>query len=248
MNTWFKTAFALIVLLAILWGCSNTTSNDVPPPEKVILVPKTAEDDSLERGIDAVDGKDAIYLEWYSQENRRLAGYVIYRSEKANQDFGEIGRVEKYYGIIDTTFIDDSVKVGVPYRYYYYVRAYDDLGQFGPPSDTVNYSLVGRPILSPVRPIPSERQPTFVWDFSYIPHEFIFRLQIKKGENYHYLTKPFRQIVEYEPHQEWQLTDLGYNSPLDTGTSYRWRIDVVGSESSQGAESAWAEFRVGSGK
>ncbi len=241
----------IVVLLGLflLEGCTNSTSNDVPPPEKVQLVSKTAEDDSLERGIDALDGKNAIYLEWYSQENRHLAGYVIYRSEKGTQDFGEIGRVEKYYGIIDTTFIDDSVQVGAQQRYYYYVRAFDELGQFGPPSDTVNYSLVGMPLLSyPVNVTVTETQPRFIWDFSYIPHEFIFRLQIKKGENYYYLTKPFRQIVEYEPHQEWQLTDLGYNSPLTTGMSYRWRIDVVGSEDSQGAESAWAEFRVGTGK
>ena len=230
--------FFYIFILFVL-TCSEE-DNTPPPPASVKLVEKTAEDSPVEHGIDAISEKDAIFLEWYANKEKNLAGYVIYRSKGVDENFEEIARITKRYNLIDTTFIDESVDIQI--RYYYFVRAFDDFVQFSSPSDTVSYKLVEKPILSyPVGRIGANYTPSFIWDFdaNFVPNQFVIRVMKKEDKNYVYYFTKLLNIIDgnsgYTPHQEWNFNTLKFPMQLTTGT-YLWRIDPVGSEINQGGE------------
>jgi hypothetical protein len=151
---------------------------------------------------------------------------------------------------IDTSFIDKTVSLNQ--RYYYFIRAFDDLEQYGEPSDTMRYELIDVPILSyPIYNIGNITSPTFRWSFtnSFDPHLFVFRLEKIENELYINIhTKLCERITDYKTEQEWDLPKLQFSSILTSGI-YRWRIDSIGSESgdtylSSGSESAWVIFII----
>lgn len=242
-----KTLLILIsgFLLAGLMQCQKD-SNISPPPGKVRLVPKTPEGSPVEHGIDAVPDENGIYLEWYPNVEKNLGGYVIYRSEEIDRNFVQITKISRAAtGTIDTSFVDTTVALNR--RYYYFVRAFDDLDQFGEASDTVTYKLWVKPILSsPVGVISNPGTVKFVWDFdaNFIPNEFVFRLEKEGAEGFkNFFTKDSLFLDDYSPHQEWDVGKLTISPPLTTGT-YRWRIDPLGNEDFCGAESKWMVFVV----
>ena len=225
-------------------GCKDQ-SNQTPPPAKVRIVEKTPEDSTVEHGIDAVPDIDAIFLEWHPNTEKNLAGYIVYRSKMENSQFVEVGRVTKRYEKIDTTFTDSLV--ALTKRYYYFIRAFDDLNQMSEPSDTVNYKLWVKPVLlAPVGVVQNPSSIVFTWEFnaSFVPSEFVFRLERLGGSGFvNFFTKLFNLSNDYTPHQEWDLAKLTIFTPLTTGT-YRWRIDPIGNENLCGAESNWMMFVV----
>jgi hypothetical protein len=246
-----KNIFVLFFVGTVFFNCSKEDVNRVEPPARVMLVDKSSDTSTVETGIDAVyleesPAKNAIFLEWHPNTENALAGYSIYRSEFADRNFAAIGKVSKSFNIIDTTFIDKSVSLNQ--RYYYFVRAFDDLQQSGEPSDTVSYKVVENPILSsPVGQIGNISAPLFIWDFNseFIPHFFVFRLERREtGAFRNYYTKLLEMNVDYVPHQEWSLLKLTGIPSLLAG-EYRWRIDVIGTEfDTEGAESAWYIFII----
>ncbi|OPX33164.1 hypothetical protein B1H10_06460 [candidate division KSB1 bacterium 4484_188] len=212
------------------------------------FVEKTAESDTLERGIDAVPESDAIYLEWYSNHEENLAGYVISRSIFEDRNFVEIARIKKIteFELPDTTFIDQVDSLNILDRYYYYIEAIDDFDQLGEPSDVVSYKLVPKPILGSPRNVITQTSPDFTWDFdeSFVPNAFVFRLLKRNNQKYfYYFTKLSLLRDDYAPHQQWTGDELTLPTPLPSGT-YRWRIDPIGAEENQGAESIWLDFTI----
>ena len=231
----FFTSIFLIILAGM--NCKNET-NITPPPVRVELVDKTAEDSVIEHGIDAVPESNGIKLEWYPNREKKLEGYAVYRSRFLNKHYLEIGRVKKQYGITDTTFIDEPVNLDT--SYYFFIRAYDELDQFGDPSDTVRYRLVKKAkLLNPINDNHASSSPRFQWN-SIVTHYFIFRLtkNPENKEEYICVTKKERK---YNSPEDWGLDEFGV-TPLSSG-KYYWRIDSVGGEN-EGAESNWATFIV----
>jgi len=232
--------------------CDQGEVNKVDPPPAVNIVFKNSDTSVVERGIDALydassPDNNYIYLEWYRNPENRLAGYEIYRSTTANRNFLAIARVTTRNRLgIDTVFIDKSVSLNQ--RYYYFVRAFDDLDQYGEPSDTTEYELIEIPVLSyPVYNIGNIPSPIFRWSFanSINPHFFVFRLEKNQNELYVNIhTKLCERITDYKTDQEWDLQKLHYVSTLTAGT-YRWRIDSIGSERDRiGSESTWFIFVI----
>jgi len=240
----------LTIISLFFFACNQEEVNKVDPPAKVTLVSKSDDSVAVEKGIDAIyldaqPDRNAIFLEWHPNQEKILAGYVIYRSEFSNRNYVNIARITKEFSI-DTTFIDNSVSLLT--RYYYFVRAFDDLDQYGQSSDTVNYSLVDHPVLSsPYGDIGGNQAPMFIWDFnpSFVPHYFVFRLDRKENQVFtsFYIQKLDLEMSSYDPHQEWRLNRLTGMDSLTSG-EYRWRIDPVGSELNQGAESVWFVFVI----
>ncbi len=238
----------LVIFLAFP-GCQNEDINKVDPPARVILVPRSPDTSSVEHGIDAIyldsqPNRNAIFLEWHPNLENTLAGYAIYRSESSNRNFANIARITQNFGF-DTLFIDNSVSLYQ--RYYYFIRAFDELDQYGSSSDTISYALVENPILSaPIGLIGSNRTPIFIWDFpaNFVPHYFVYRLERKQNQVYNnFYTQLLEMGADYDPHQEWRLSRATLLDSLNPG-EYRWRIDPVGSELNQGSESAWLVFII----
>lgn len=238
----------LLVFLFLLANCTNTSPPVNPVPGQVRVVPQSAVDSPVERGIDAASetGKHAIFLQWYSVKDNDLIAYDIYRSANdSSGNFPRLASVEKSFGAIDTVFYDESAQNFI--RYFYYIRARDEKGQEGPRSIKINYQLVPQPDLTfPVNTTVSGEF-TFQWTFSadFFPDDFVFRLERElSGNNFiNYFAKLFSVGSDYTPNQEWTLSRLGLQVPLPSG-KYRWRIDVVGVENNQGAESQWQTFFV----
>ncbi len=245
MNKQIRLIFSVLFIVVLFGVYCKDQSNQSPPPAKVQLVTKTAENDPVEHGIDAIPEKDAIFLEWHPNTEKNLAGYIVYRSEVENSQFVEVGKITKYYEKIDTTFTDSLVALNT--RYYYFVRAFDDLNQIGDPSDTVSYKLWVKPVLfAPVGAISDPTTIVFIWEFnaSFVPNTFVFRIERLGSSGFtNFFTQDFSLGDDYTPHQEWEISKLPLSSPLPTGM-YRWRIDPIGNEPLYGAESNWMMFAV----
>ncbi len=232
------------LLFVCLIGCQSGNGAKEEPPPRVQLIPKGPEDAVEEKGIDAVPETDAIYLEWLPVNDPDLVAYDIFRqANDSSGTFVQVGSVERLFAneILPTSFIDSTVTLNV--RYYYYVEARDEAGLSSDPSAKVSYMLVDKPTLQ--SPSGVMQDTLFVWDFSdnYVPLEFVFRLERKEGETF----VPFHLYVgnlqfNLLAHQEWGLSRMQLNS-MPPGF-YRWRIDVLGSEPNQGAESNWKTFVV----
>ncbi|UCF64630.1 MAG: hypothetical protein JSW33_02005 [bacterium] len=246
--------YFIIILHAffVMISCDQGEVNKVDPPPAVKIVQKNSDTSVVEKGIDAlydVSSPDNNYIsmEWYRNPENRLAGYEIYRSIEANRNFQAIARVTTKNRLgIDTVFIDKTVSLNQ--RYYYFIRAFDDLDQYGDPSDTSEYELIEIPVLSyPVYNIGNITSPIFKWSFanSINPHFFVFRLEKSQNEVYVNIhTKLCERITDYKTDQEWDLQKLQYASTLTAGT-YRWRIDSIGSERDRiGSESMWFIFVI----
>lgn len=232
------------IFFVLFLNCQDEV-NKTPPLDRVILVEKSNEASPVERGIDAIPELDAIFLEWFSGDNKDLAGYTIYRSQTSDQHYAAVGKIVKQYGRIDTSFIDESVTVGV--QYYYYVRAYDRLEQVGEPSDTVSYALLPKPTLtSPIKGASvTDSVPNFQWNHNdpSPPDEFIFRLKRTSGSDTTYVRIVIQSINYTGQFENWSLSELGLPAPLSAG-QYMWRIDPLIPGTNQGSESRWENFSV----
>ncbi len=230
----------------IFWNCQNSTESDNPVPARVILVEKSAEDDSIETGIDAEfvrPQQNGIILQWHPVGDNDLAAYDIYRSAvDSNSAFRKIGTVLKSLNNVDTFYVDKSPEIfpgpGMPAsRYYYYVVARDEEGGVGERSRVDNYKLEEICTLN----APNDQsmfEGNFDWDFPPIqPDVFIFRL-MKDGVPIY--VKRLQNDYSADP---WSQSELGLDS-LESG-SYQWRIDIIGADPpNNGSESAWLGFTV----
>ncbi len=244
-------AFIPLVLLTLLYACSNSTNGENPAPELVRWVTKSAEDDSVESGIDAIalsDNRNGIYLEWHPVLDEDLLAYDIFRNAgDSTGSFPLLASVGKKFGVIDTFFVD-TLQVVPGVRYYYYIIARDEAGQVSDRSEKIDYKLVPQPVLGFPVNVQINGDFFFEWDFNaqFVPNSFVFRFwKDFFGNNQNVLTKLFTAGTDYQlsTHQEWNLAKLGLQSPLSTGM-YRWRIDALGAEVNQGSESMEAAFSI----
>ncbi|OGB64904.1 MAG: hypothetical protein A2Y94_11030 [Caldithrix sp. RBG_13_44_9] len=242
------TVSLIVLVFYLLLSCDDQPVNKVDPPARVVLISNSADTSSVEHGIDAIylnesPDKNSIFFEWRPNGESTLAGYEMYRSVFANQNYTSLARVVENFGIIDTFYIDNSISLNI--RYYYFIRAFDDLDQYGEPSDTISYEVIENPILLGSI-ITDTTALEFIWNFPAfaVPQYFVFRLEISENEIYRNLYSKLIEIsVEYGQHQEWTLAELTQETTLSPG-KYRWRIDSIGSEYNQGAESAWFIFII----
>lgn len=206
---------------------------------------KTPENVKIEHGIDAFtseNGDGGIFLEWYANSEKNLAGYSVFRSELPDKNFIEITKIEKVYDLIDTSFVDDSVDVNT--RYYYFIRAFGDDDQFGEPSDTVYYTLLQMPEL--LGTSMADGNPVFSWTYPdppSAPNDFIFRLQRKVSNNLYEILDPVAETIKYSFPEEWSLGELGYANALQPGI-YVWWIDAFIPTGNAGGESEKMQFQI----
>ncbi len=224
-------------LLMLLWllalACSTEPEQGVGPPPPVLLPPP---DDLAEeeRGIDAVPEADAIQIDWLLPEgSKQLAGFRLYRRAGRGSFV-----LLKSFKAQDTTFVDNlDIQVGV--RLHYFMTAVDGAGREGPPSDTVNYALLPKAFnLHSTATL----TPVFRWQVHGYPSQYVLKLfDLTNGCRawFSLVTSDFADEDE-EVTYNWDGRAATFT--LVAGHVYRWRVDVVGTESNSGSESAWSRF------
>ena len=121
-----KVTILFVFLLFFLIGCPEPIEN---PPEKPILVTKSAPDALVEKGIDAEipEREQSLVLMWHPNDESDLAGYKVYRnadiedsSFRVIEDIASTGALNS----VDTVFYDEDVTVRN--EYYYFIKAYNN--------------------------------------------------------------------------------------------------------------------------
>ena len=83
----------------------------------------------VDKGSLEVTLKEGVATLSWSKASGEVSGYDIYRAD----DNGEVQIIEAVKG---KRVVDRSLLAGMPYRYY--VRAYNNVGQAGPPSNSIH--------------------------------------------------------------------------------------------------------------
>lgn len=97
----------IIMILFLLISCCKISEPDTEPP-------------AVPRGVISITGDRAVYLQWYPNNEKDLAGYNVYRNYSPGGFFDLIETVFTPY------FVDYNVINGV--TYYYAVSAFDEAG------------------------------------------------------------------------------------------------------------------------
>ncbi|MCK4395904.1 hypothetical protein KAW96_04830 [candidate division WOR-3 bacterium] len=100
--------YVVMLLITLLFvSCCRICGPDTEPP-------------AVPRGVISITGDERIYIQWYPNSEKDLAGYNVYRGYSAVGYFDLIETVSTEY------FVDYYVTNGV--TYYYAVSAFDEAG------------------------------------------------------------------------------------------------------------------------
>lgn len=251
----FFASAAVILSILLFFGCKETTTDNSPPPPRVVLVEKSPDSSAVETGIDAEDppnssnpDKNGILIQWHPVNHNGLRAYDVYRRARdTGGNFQKIAEVIQPFGARDTVYIDTTA--GLDTLYYYYVRARDENGKEGEPSEIDHYTLWPKPTLNAPTNGQVFTSGIFDWSFGdFVPQHFIFRLEWGIGNQYFpYYIGIYELIGNVEPRQTRTLAELLPESlrPLPGGRQYRWRIDKHNINDNRiGSESSWEVFVV----
>lgn len=225
----------LLLCCALGLACSTQPEKEQGPSPPVLLAPP---DDLalVERGIDAVPEADAIQIDWLLPEQvADLAGFRLYR-RTARGAFVLLKSLKSQ----DTTFVDDqNIEVGT--RYYYFMTSVDRAGREGPPSDTVDYALVPKAFnLHSTGTL----TPVFRWQVHDYPSQYVVKLFDLTDGSKVWFSLVFSDFADQDEEVTYNWDGTAATPTLIAGRSYRWRVDVVGSERNSGSESNWRRFTV----
>jgi len=225
----------VVACFLLCLGCSTEFEDKGPPPPT--LLPPPDDLAVVEKGIDAVPEGDAIQLDWLPSDGQEVAGYRLYRRAGRTGAF----LLLKSFRAQDTTFVDPSgIEVGT--RYFYFMTAVDRAGREGSPSDTVDYMLVPKAFSLHCTATPT---PIFRWHVHDYPAQYVLKLfDLNDG------TKIWFSVVQSDYADQDEEVPYNWDGTaaipvLTAGRTYRWRVDVVGTERNSGSESAWNRFTAG---
>jgi hypothetical protein len=248
----------VLMTLFFSWGCEDIENPTMPG--RPVMVPKSLPWEYKEKGIDADDKVTGIFVEWYRNPEPEMEGYIVYRaadtSESRELTFVRADTVFAYPlnpTLSDTEYVDTDVTFGT--MYYYYIRALDISENKSIPSDTVRYTLTPRP--GECLPDMSEQaqvKPEFSWkysnDFQYGINYYYIRVEnLTTRESVWFYGVPRLdytgqgQIVKYD------IDGNATEPALSSAYTYRWKVDAIGRQDSEGyeiegSESRWITFQV----
>jgi len=241
--------------IIVFIACSDTNGPVTEEPGRLTFVPKGPDTAIVERGIDAVPDKVGILLEWFKSNDNSIRYIDIYRQKGSETYFRKIRTIDLETASAgnDVSYIDESDDVGINVYNEYYLRALNNDGVEGQPSDTVQYNLLHKPDLSRPNGETIIGLPVFFWKFyeeDPLPHIYILRIQ-EEFTNRVVFVREFQ--VNYDSHdQSLDLSEVENPPTFVSGFAYRWRIDSVGPgildpddpdrKNYSGSESLWFSF------
>lgn len=215
------------------------------------LVPQSQPDSSFEAGIGQEPGTGGMFLQWYRTPG--AAGYKVYRSDStdlkgAPVGFQNIGNVISSSSLNDTSMVDVAAWVGI--TYYYCLKGYSADGRLSNPSDTVNYTLLGRP--SPRLPKSGDTVALQSVDFGWVDNTgggyTVIRVRSISPlpPSLVWVSKRFVSYHSYSA-REFNCDSTAIDQ-LVRGRSYQWRVDRFNVDGNgrpfEGSRSAWSAFTV----
>jgi len=256
----FKDKFVFLpIFTLVIWGifigCGESIE-DPEPPMTPRWVEKSAPEDTLERGIDAYESGDGIFLEWYQNLDEDISGYKIYRAEVSPESGFNLLVDINAFGIsgADTSYIDDSLNFNVDY--FYFLRAYDQAGNNSPRSDTICYKLIDKVgLLEPYGEI-HINYPTFTWqDFTNFAYEYVIRVEEVYPRKVIWISRISRpNYGDFLQSILFNNDGISLQHELTDGVNYRWRVDIIADEyyrekdglwiDISGSESNWGYFSI----
>jgi len=248
--------YILFLIPMIIFSCSPEGENKLPPPAAVEMVVKTTDLGFIERGIDAVPGSDAIYIEWYLLKDENVISYSIHRKNKDNDlSFSKIEtiNVENNITPFDTTFsFIDINNVDVNTEYYYYVTATNKDGIEGADPDSLtenHYMLLSRVVTYDILDtVFVNNLPVLSWSYQSDLQTYYYIVRIEELISGRLVWVQQFERPAFHTFEELDLGDqvLVPNPPvLERSVWYQWRIDKVGPDALySGSESDWKSFVV----
>jgi hypothetical protein len=238
----------LFITLVMMVSCDNSQTPDLPTPAKIRMVPRSGDLAAVEKGVDAVPESDGIKLQWYDLNDPNLKTYSVYRRTHFETYFKVIKTIDLNTAFPgqDTVYIDDQPDLPLNIYNYYYITGTNTDDLEGPPSDTIRYKLLEKPVTLRPNGETISGLPVFYWSFpqTVSPDSFILRIEEQYPDRLFYIAK-FQTNYD-SPDQTLDLADTSkVTDPpqFSSGRSYRWRIDSIGPDSTtSGAESAWLIF------
>jgi hypothetical protein len=258
--------FIIVLMILIVSSCTDNTSGNDQPPQRVRWIQKTPDTFSgPERGIDAVgEFPGKIQLEWKEPSEKDVKKFLLYVSVDnvnfLNEKILKIDEANKNqnfrYNTSDSSFIflydiqEMDHGIGDPYNkpFYFYMRAEDEIGQLSEPSDTIYYKLE-KPISGLAVYIDTNQDTLLTWGWSNLqlpPNNLIIRIE-KKILPSRWEVKFVKLFAADDPIFRNQFFDnpsvfikdlrIVYGI-FDTNGEYRWRVDVYYDEY-WGSESNW---------
>ena len=239
----YTTIFTLIVC-GIITGCGESIE-DPEPPLTPRWVEKSAPEDTLERGIDAYESGDGIFLEWYQNPDEDISGYKIYRADVSpDNDFKLLVDVNAFgIGGEDTSFTDNSVNFNVDY--FYFLKAYDQAGNKSPRSDTIRYGIVEKVGLNYPSGEISDINPVFEWQdfYHYSSNEYLIRVEKIYPKEVIWISRMSPpNYGDYLQSISFNNDGMAQQNELTDGVSYKWRVDIIAGEYYIERDSLWIEI------
>ncbi|MBC8144069.1 MAG: fibronectin type III domain-containing protein, partial [bacterium] len=213
-------------------------------------------DPFIERGIrfdpDAGDAQSiesgGILVEWNEVVTGEITigGYNLYKAAaSSNGTPGEFAHVARIVDVPignDTSYSDTALTANI--RYWYYVRAYTRGAEVeGPPSDTVFFSLTARPIqYFPIGAIDSAELEPLIFRYgpSVVGGAVALHLDRVRADNERIVLDT---VWRKRAHGSFVDPQVVYDGPpLQSNSSYRWRVDKIAGSQPSGNASSWVTF------
>ncbi len=224
-----------IIIFSILSCKSSSSGPEVRKPDPPVIVPKSAENSAIEKGVDAIPEMDAVFFEWH-RPLMKIRIWKVYKRKTESGSFRFLADVSN----VDTSFIDQNVQIGS--RYWYYVTAVGLNGRESLPSDTVDYKLLGK-VTSLGNTL--DTHPVFEWSTSWVaPIYYILRLYKNTQHTPIWITMVYPSYQGQRETVAYNSDGLAVEKSLEINKTYAWRVDEVGSETNSGSESNWKIFTV----
>jgi len=224
-----------IINFSILFCKSNSSGPVVKKLDPPVIVPKSAENSAIEKGVDAIPETDAIFFEWFSPREK-IQAWNIYKKEGKTGYFRFLANVSS----VDTSFIDQNIKIGT--RYWYYVTAVGLNDLESQPSDTMDYKLLPK---ANSLGNTLDTHPVFEWHtLGVAPVFYILRLYENPQGRPIWITKVYPGYQGQQEMVTYNKDGLASEKSLEINKTYAWRVDEVGSEANSGCESHWKVFTV----
>jgi hypothetical protein len=206
----------------------------------------------------------AIIVEWHPIDpatlvNVRVGGYYLYRSEKLDVhgtpvEFARIAEKSTSLSSVDSSYQDTDVRQNRVYSYYVTSYNRSDETQESKPSDTVNFNLTVRPVLTyPITDsIINPSLPRLKFQFG--PSLAGGRVAIIVNE----VQPDNEQVLRNNVWTAINIPSGGFTSPevefddnranLEKGKRYRWRlvkyVEHLPGNPPEGNSSRWATFTL----
>ena len=231
--------FLLFAGIFAIFHRNKSTNNETLSPSSVVLLAGVDDTCRVERGIDAVPEGDIIRLEWIPGRPDEIAEVEIFRSTVRAGPYTAIVKI----AMTDSVYEDGDVQPEM--RYFYFVRALNREGLPSEPSDTLSYKLIRKAVsLSPSGMIDTAR-PELSWTDPNLPPKAFYIIRCMEGISGAVV---WISVVpsSYTGGTESVLFNFDGKSTVDSlqsGVTYFWRVDIVGSESGSGSESVWSTVR-----